>query len=79
MCQGGAGISSAKIMNDFFMILTKTAVFLISYFLVSKYVLKFFKKRNPSAELRDVEIIVVSIFFSVFITSAVKHILKIFI
>lgn len=66
-------------MNDFFMILFKTAVFLISYSAVSKFAFNYFKKRNPSAELWDVEIIAVSAISAVFITSAAKHLFKFFI
>jgi hypothetical protein len=36
-------------------------------------------KRNPSSKLWDVEIIVVSVISAFFITSAFKHILKVFI
>jgi len=66
-------------MNDFFIILFKTVVFIISYFAVSNYAFSYFKKRNPSAEFWDVEIIVVSVISAVFITSAAKYILKLFI
>ena len=66
-------------MNDFFMILFKTFVFLLSYAFISKAVLKFLKKRNPSAKLWDIEIIAVSVVSSVIITSAIKHIFKLFI
>jgi len=66
-------------MNDFLMILFKTGVFLFSYMLISREVFKFFKKRNPSAERWDVEIIVVSVISAVLITSVVKHVFKLFI
>ena len=66
-------------MNDLYLILFKTTVFILSYFAVSKGVLKFFKKRNPSAKLTDIEIIAVSVVPAAFITSAAKHIFKLFI
>jgi len=66
-------------MNDFFMILFKTAVFLISYAFISRAALKFFRKRNSSAKLWDIEIISVSAVLAVIVTSAVKHIFKLFI
>jgi len=66
-------------MNDFFLILFKTAVFIVSYIAVSKAALKFFTKRNSSAKLWDVEIIVVSVISAVFLTSAAKYILRFFI
>ncbi len=66
-------------MNDFFMILFKTAVFLISYSAVSRLTFNYFKKRNPAAEFWDVEIIAVSVISAVFITSIAKHLLKLFI
>ncbi len=66
-------------MNDFFMILLKSGVFLISYAVISRAVLRFLQKRNPSAKLWDIEIIAVSAVFSVIVTSLVKHILKFFI
>lgn len=66
-------------MNDFFLILLKTAVFIISYLAVSRAALKYFIKRNPSANILDIEIVVVSVILSVSITSIVKHIFKLFI
>ncbi len=66
-------------MNDFLMIIFKTAVFLISYFIVSKYAFNYFKKRNPASEFWDVEIIAVSVVSAVIITSAAKFLIKLFI
>jgi len=66
-------------MNVILMVLFKAAVFLFSYIAISRSVLKFFKKRNPSAELTDIEIIAVSVVSAAFITSAAKYILKHFI
>lgn len=65
-------------MNDFFIIVFKTAVFVFSYFIISNRALKFFKKNNTSSDLYDIEIITVSVISSAFITSAAKHILKFF-
>ncbi|PKL18631.1 MAG: hypothetical protein CVV49_04955 [Spirochaetae bacterium HGW-Spirochaetae-5] len=66
-------------MNDFFMILFKAVVFLVSFAIISRVVLRFMQRRNPSAKLWDIEIIAVSAVFSVIVTSMVKHIFKIFI
>lgn len=66
-------------MNDFFLIIFKTSVFVISYMAVSNYALKFFIKRNSKAELWDVEIMAVSVISAAFITSFVKHFVKLFI
>ncbi len=66
-------------MNDFFLILFKTSVFIISYIAVSGRVLKYFQRRNTSAKITDIEIIAVSAVISAIITSAAKHILKLFI
>jgi len=79
MRERASELSSAKIMKDFYLILFKTAVFIISYAIVSKKTLKFFKTRNLSAELWDVEIITVSVISAVIITSAIKYIFKLFI
>jgi len=77
--KGTVGISVTKTMNDFFIILFKTVIFIISYFTVSKFVFKFFKKRNLSAEFWDVEIIVVSVISAVIFTSIAKQVIKFFI
>ncbi|MCL1864686.1 MAG: hypothetical protein FWF73_02620 [Spirochaetes bacterium] len=66
-------------MNDFFIILSKTAVFIISFIFISKIVLTFIKKRNPSAARWDIEVIAVSTIIAAIITSIFKHIIKIFI
>jgi len=66
-------------MNDITLILFKTALFLVSYAFISKKAFKFLKKKNPDATLWDVEIVAVAVIAAVIITSAGKHILKIFI
>jgi hypothetical protein len=66
-------------MNDFFMILFKAGVFLISYSVISRVVFRFLHKRNLSARYWDIEIIAVSAVFSVIVTSLIKHIFKLFI
>ncbi len=66
-------------MNSFFLILFKTAIFVISYIAVSKIMLNFFKRRNVNADFRDIEIVVVSVVSSAVITSVFRLIFKLFI
>ena len=66
-------------MNDFFLILSKTVIFIISYIFISKIVLEFLKKRNPSANRWDIEVVVVSTIIAAIITSISKHVIKYFI
>jgi hypothetical protein len=73
------GVSIKKIMNDFFIILSKTIIFIISFTLVSKFFLEFLKKRNPNANRWDIEVIVISTLIAAIITSIFKHIIKFFI
>jgi energy-converting hydrogenase Eha subunit A len=73
------GVSVKKIMNDFFIILLKTIIFIISFIFFSKIVLSFLKKRNPAAERWDIEVIAVTTIFAAIITAIFKHIIKFFI
>lgn len=66
-------------MNDFFIILIKTTVFIFCYITVSKALLKYVKRRNNSADYHDAEIIVISVIGSAVVTSIVKYIIRIFI
>ena len=63
-------------MNDFFTILFKTVIFVISFIVISKIFLVFFKKRNPDAKRWDIEVIVVSTLIAAIITSISKHVIK---
>jgi uncharacterized Rmd1/YagE family protein len=66
-------------MNDFTLILSKTIIFVISFMLVSQIVFNILKKKNSSANRRDIEVIVISVIIASIITSIFKHILKYFI
>jgi len=72
-------ISIKKIMNDFTLILSKTIIFVISFMLVSQLVFNILKKKNSSANRRDIEVIVISVIIASIITSIFKHIIKYFI
>ena len=66
-------------MNDFFIILLKTVIFIISYIFISEIVLRILKKKNSSASRRDIEVVAVSVIIAAIITSIFKHIIKYFI
>jgi hypothetical protein len=61
------------------MIIFKTAVFIISFYFISKTALKIIRKRNPMAQLFDIEVVAVSVIFAAVITSVFKQIVKILI
>ena len=63
-------------MNDFFIILSKTVIFVISFIFISKIVLYFLKKRNSSLKRWDIEVVVVSTIIAAIITSIFKHVIK---
>ena len=63
-------------MSVFFLIIFKTAIFLISYYAVANITLNFLKKRKPFTDFWDIEVIVVSVIAAAFITSAIKSIIK---
>ncbi|MCL2155248.1 MAG: hypothetical protein FWH53_06260 [Leptospirales bacterium] len=73
------GVYIKEIMNDFFIILSKTIIFIISFIIVSNIVLKFLKKRDSSVNRWDIEVIAVSTIIAAIITSFFKHIIKFFI
>jgi energy-converting hydrogenase Eha subunit A len=63
-------------MNDFFLVLSKTIIFVISFIVTSKIVLEFLKNRNPAVKRWDIEVVVVSTIIAAFITSISKNIIK---
>ena len=63
-------------MNDFFIILSKTAIFVISFIFMSKIVFDFLKKKNLDENRWDVEVIVVSTIIAAIITSIFKRVIK---
>ena len=73
------GVSAKKIMNDFFIILFKTVIFIISFIFFAKVVFRFLKKRNRSVNRWDIEVIVVATILAAIITAIFKHIIKFFI
>ena len=66
-------------MNDFFLVLSKTVIFVISFIFMSNIVFKFLKKRNSSVNRWDIEVIVVATIMAAIITSIFKRVVKYFI
>jgi hypothetical protein len=66
-------------MNDFFIILTKTVIFIISFIFFAKVVFRFLKKRDPSVNRWDIEVIATAAILAAIITGIFKHIIKFFV
>ena len=66
-------------MNDFFIILTKTVIFIISFIFFAKVVFRFLKKRDPSVNRWDIEVIAAATILAAIITGIFKHIIKFFV
>jgi hypothetical protein len=66
-------------MNILILRIIKIAVFILSFLIVSRLFLSFFRKRNPGAALYDPEIVAIAVIIAAVITTAVSLILKSFI
>ena len=62
-------------MNDIYLILYKTLIFILSYIVVSNIFYKFLKKKKESINLWDVEIIVISVITATLVTLFFKYLL----
>ena len=61
-------------MSDFFLILSKTIIFVVSFIVISKIVLEFLRKKNSSVKRWDIEVVAVSVIIAAIITSICKHV-----